>query len=65
MYVTSVDTAAAGLCVSVPERGAAVDQGDGFGHVSVLVVSKHATLHPFMEHLHFTLETKTRQPKNL
>lgn len=52
------------LCVSVPEWGAAVDQSDGFGHVSVLVVSKHATLHPFMEHLHFTLETKSIQHQN-
>ncbi len=43
-----------------PERRAAVDQCNGFGHVSVLVVSKHAALHAFMKHLDFTLETKTR-----
>lgn len=44
-----------------PERGAAVDQGNGFGHIAILVVSKHAALHPFMKHLHFTLETKPRE----
>lgn len=44
--------------MSLPERGATVDQGDGFGHVSVTVVSEHSALHPFVKHLHFSLETE-------
>lgn len=40
-----------------PERGATVDQGDGSGHVTVFAV-KHSRLQPFMEHLHFSLETE-------
>lgn len=42
----------------LPEGGATVDQGDGFGHVSITVVSQHSALHPFMKHLHFSLETE-------
>lgn len=52
--VTSSQTDQIDWCL--PERRAAVHHGDGFGHVSVVVLSKHAALHPFMEHLHFTLE---------
>lgn len=44
----------------LPERGAAVDQRDGPGNVSVLVVSQHAALHALVKHLHFTLETEKK-----
>lgn len=44
--------------VFLPERGATVDQGDCSGDVTVFAVSKHSRLQPFMEHLHFSLETE-------
>lgn len=46
--------------VSVPERRTAVDHGNGFGHVSVLVVSQHAALHPLMEHVDLPVEAETK-----
>ncbi|MEQ2238931.1 hypothetical protein ILYODFUR_038497 [Ilyodon furcidens] len=58
---TSMSTSMSTVSLAVPERRAAVDHGDGFGHVSVIIVSKHAALHPFMEHLHFTLEAEREQ----